>query len=227
MQGALAVPLPGQVKNVNEYINSCKTFNFFKPVGLFNPHDINIEEQVSHFKKLKCAAIKVHPRFSNWNWIDGKGLKIFSKFIEQCDNYEMPILFCTYFTSDKKLSVNSDPLYIINELMSKYDKVKLVLLHGGCERFLEYVEYFRYWDQILIDISYTLTRFDGSSVDLDLSYAFKNLDQKISFGSDLPYCQYDIVIKKIIKLAKNSKLDFENQKITNIMYENIKNFLNI
>ena len=101
------------------------------------------------------------------------------------------------------------------------------MLHGGCERILQYLEFFRYWDHVLIDISYTLTRFEGSSVDLDLSFAFKHLDRKVSFGSDSPYCDYDTLVAKLTKLAKNANLEFNSEKMNNVLHNNIKNFLNI
>ena len=227
VEGALAVPLPGQVKDIIKYIENCKLYNFFQPVGLFDPHDPNIEKQVMLYKKIDCIAIKVHPRFSEWDWTSLDGLKIFNKLMCECNNYNLPILFCTYFSSNKGLSLTSEPMYRITDLLSKYDQVKLLLLHGGGPRVLEYLEHFKYWDQILIDISYTLTKYDGSSVDLDLAYAFKNLDQKLSFGSDIPYCDYNILINKINTLAYKSNLDMESEKIHNIMYKNIVNFLNI
>ena len=227
VHGALAVPLPGQVNDINSYIASCSKFEFFKPVGLFDPHLKKVEEQVKNFKEARCFAIKIHPRFSCWDWTSSRGLKVFGDLIDKCEQYELPILFCTYFSTVKGHSLISDPLYLLGDLFSKFNKVKLVLLHGGCERILQYLEFFRYWDNVLIDISYTLTRYEGSSVDLDLSFAFKHLDRKVSFGSDSPYCDYDTLIAKLKKLADNADLEFNSEKMDNILYNNIKNFLNI
>ena len=227
VEGALAVPLPGQVNDIVKYFEMCKSFSFFKPVGLFNPFDLNIEKQVILFKKYDCVAIKVHPRFSEWNWLSIEGLKVFNELMTQCSNYKLPIMFCTYFPSYKKLSITSDPIYEITNLLLKHKELRLVLLHGGGVRILEYLEHFRYWDQILIDISYTLVKYEGSSVDLDLAYAFKNYDEKLSFGSDIPYCDYNVVTKKVDKLADEAKLVKKGMKINNIMYNNITKFLNI
>ena len=227
VQGALAVPLPGQVEDIVKYIEMCKSYSFFRPVGLFNPLDLDIEKQIVLYKKYDCVAIKVHPRFSEWNWLSKEGLKVFNELMYQCSNYNLPIMFCTYFSSNKKLSLTSDPIYEITNLLLKYNQLRLILLHGGGVRILEYLEHFRHWDQILIDISYTLTKYDGSSVDLDLAYAFKNYDKKLSFGSDIPYCKYDVVTKKVAKLADEAKLDKKDNKMNNIMFKNITDFLNI
>ena len=116
--GALAVPLPGQVEDTLRYIKMCKLYNFFRPVGLFNPLDLNIEKQVILYKKNDCVAIKVHPRFSEWNWLNKQGLKVFNELMYQCNNYNLPIMFCTYFSSDKKLSLIADPIYEITNLLS-------------------------------------------------------------------------------------------------------------
>ena len=92
VHGALAVPLPGQVNDINSYIASCSKFEFFKPVGLFDPHLKKVEEQVKNFKEARCIAIKIHPRFSCWDWTSSRGLKVFGDLIDKCEQYELPIL---------------------------------------------------------------------------------------------------------------------------------------
>ena len=227
VKGALAVPLPSQVDNVDNYIDTCKEFDFFYPIGLFDPFDLSIERQVSNFKNKKCYGIKVHPRFSEWNWSKDEGIDTLKILFENCSKYQLPILFCTYFPSKQELTPFVDPMYKLGSLISEFPKLKIILLHGGGVKILDYLEYFKNWDQVLIDFSYTILKYDGSSVDQDLTYSFKNLDKKISFGSDLPYCTYEMLISKIKLLVESSSLEITDSKIQNIMHDNIIKFLDI
>jgi hypothetical protein len=66
----------------------------------------------------------------------------------------------------------------------------MILMHGGDVNLLGLMEIIRPYQNILLDLSFTLCRYEGSSVDLDMRYLFKNFDQRICVGSDNP--QYSL-----------------------------------
>jgi hypothetical protein len=62
----------------------------------------------------------------------------------------------------------------------------VILLHGGVIKLLEVAEIVRHFPTVLLDLSFTLCKFAGSSLDLDIRYLFAQFDQRICIGSDSP-----------------------------------------
>ncbi len=196
--------------NHAKFIKIVKNYKFIHPVAGFNLKN-DIKSEFQEIKSLGFKSIKIHPRSRNLtlNDID------LEKIIHFANTNKMNVLICTYFNSNLKKTYYEDPKYILAKNLKRL-KTKAVLMHGGCERILEFAELVRFNDNIFLDLSLTIMKYEFSSIDNDINYLFKNYDRKIMIGSDWPEIDYKKFIKRIKFFSRNMK----NEKKLNIYHRN-------
>ena len=131
-----------------------------------------------YLRSLGYRGIKIHPRRCG---IDFRHPALPSII----RSAEIPVLLCTY-NYVKGPSRTGRRLDDLLALLDKCGDAPVVLLHGGVLRCLEWAEAVRPYPNVLLDLSFTMTRFAGSSLDLDLRYLFANFDRRLCVGSDHP-----------------------------------------
>ncbi len=176
-----------------------------------------IETQLDLFKKYNCKAVKIHPRSVNKKLSDINLDKIF--FL--CNKKKFSVFICTYFNDYPNNFYTSDPKYIFANAYKKYSDLKILLMHGGCERIMEFAELVRFSKNILLDLSLTIMKYRDSSIDNDIKFLFQNYDQKITLGSDYPEVNYKEFIKRIKFFSRGLPKD----KRDNIYYKNFLKFI--
>lgn len=109
----------------------------------------------------------------------------------------------------------------VMELLDKIRGNKVILVHAGAVRLLEYIEIARAFDNVLLDLSLTLCKYPGSALDMDIRFAFNNFDQRICIGSDSPEfhssdlrCRFNYFSEGVT-----------DNKLRNIAYKNLSAFL--
>ena len=197
------------------FIKKFKNKNVFL-VPALNPLK-KIETQLELFQKYNCKAVKIHPRSVNKNLSDLNLDKIFYL----CNKKNLRIFICTYSNYIPKNFCTSDPKYIFAKAYKKYNNLKILLMHGGCERILEYSELVRFSKNIFLDLSLTIMKYKNSSVDHDIKYLFQNFDQKITLGSDYPEVNYNEFINRIKFFSKG----LTKNKKDNIYFKNFQDFM--
>ena len=185
------------------------------PIAALNLNN-DIELEIKKIKTLGFQGLKIHPRTFN-KTLENLDL---DKIFFYSNKYDLRVLLCTYFNNIPKYFYSSDPKYIFQKNYKKYPNLKILLMHGGCERIMEFAEMSRFSKNLYLDLSLTLMKYDKSSVDNDLKYLFNNFDQKIVLGSDYPEVNYNLFVKKIKNFSKN----LDNLKKQKIFYKNIYNF---
>lgn len=208
------------ISNLEKYDNQ-KFITKFQHKKVFvvpalNPLN-NIERQLKLFEKYHCTAIKIHPRSVNKKLSDIDLDKIFYL----CNRKRFSIFICSYFNDYPNNFYTSDPKYIFANAYRKYDNLKILLMHGGCERIMEFAELVRFSKNILLDLSLTIMKYKNSSVDQDIKFLFQNFDQKITLGSDYPEVDYKQFIQRIKFFSKG----LSKEKRDNIYFKNFMKFI--
>lgn len=194
----------------HKFCNLLKKYKFIHLVAGFNLKN-DIKSEFREITKLGFNSIKIHPRSRNLSLtqID------FEKIVYYANTYNLNILLCTYFNSNTKNAYTEDPKYLLAKSLKKL-QTNLILMHGGCERLLEFAEMARFNENIFLDLSLTLMKYEFSSIDNDIKFLFKNFDKKILLGSDWPEINYDKFIKRI-KFFSNG---LSKEKKINIFHKN-------
>lgn len=198
------------------FINKLKKYKFIYPVAPINLNK-KISDEFDTIKKLGYNCVKIHNRSfnKNFNKID------LDKIFYLCEKNSLRLMICTYFNDVPGNIPNTDAKYILAKYLNKYKDLKIMLLHGGCERLMEFAEMIRFSKNIFLDLSLTLTKYENSSIDSDIKFLFKNFDRKITLGSDYPDVQYNIFMRRVNFFSKN----LSKEKKENIFYKNALRFI--
>ena len=88
----------------------------------------------------------------------------------------------------------------------------------GGAHLLGMFEMVRMHEHLLLDLSFTLLRYAGSSLDLDIRFLCEALDQRLTVGSDFPEYTPADALARIVELSKGLALS----KCENILFRNLE-----
>ncbi len=190
------------------------------PVAFLNPSRFgprrDLSRHVSSLRDKGYVGIKIHPRLSHTPLTHPNLPAAVNEAAEQ----GLVTLICTYPYAP---GMDRDT-YALDALVSLLDKTKgckVILLHAGCVRLLEMIEIARLFDDVLLDLSFTICKYAGSSIDLDIAYAFRQFDRRVCIGSDFPEFDLKLLRERFSAFADG----LPGEKIENIAYKNLLNFM--
>jgi predicted TIM-barrel fold metal-dependent hydrolase len=199
--GACAVGLWG-VENYShrEFIEECRRFGNLVPIAGFAPsRSPNIKEELSLIKSLGYKGLKIHPRVCRSDLKDHK--REYVETLRAAYERELTVFYCTFLSIEVEQFPSYDPFWALVDILKDAPKTKLILVHGGLTRLLLYAELARFNPNILLDLSFTIMKFEGSSLDDDIKFLFRTLDQRLCVGSDYPEYGIDAVKKRVARLG--------------------------
>ena len=192
------------------------------PVAYFDVNESNdlqfITCRMKSIKEKGYVGIKLHPRIGDF-LLDNA---ILSDIIDEATNCGLIVFLCTYFYGNKQSIAINNVSQLGDLLLNVSPQSQIVLLHGGGVRLLETTEIARAFPNILLDLSFTLCKYEGSSLDIDIKYLFNKFDQRICVGSDHP----DISIFQLRQRFDFFSQDIDEEKLKNIAFKNIEKLLN-
>jgi predicted TIM-barrel fold metal-dependent hydrolase len=190
------------------------------PIAFLNVNDYSdissVTKKLKYLKSKKYRGIKLHPRIGKFNLLN----PFLPGIIKAANKEGLVILLCTYFYDNSEDAINNNVGSLL-KLLVKIPDEKIILLHSGTVRLLEIMEIARNFPKVLLDLSFTLNKYTGSSLDSDIRFCFNTFDQKICVGSDFPEFSSHDLRKKFDFLAKN----IDKNKAANIAFQNITNFI--
>ena len=226
---ALAVSLPTLVSAEEEfeYIECALNTDHFYPVISIDPRNDDIEKKIHDLHASGCVGIKIHPRFLNWDWTaHGQEIHL-HRVAKALVQTGCTLFFCTYFASRAALYPKQNPLSIFAVMLAQYSNLKMVLIHSGGPNLLEYIEFARFNENILLDLSYAPVKFANSSYTLDLRYALEYFDKRVSFGSDWPYVSHQDAIASLAKQLPCGTSVKQGGHLHGVWGTNLKTFLGL
>lgn len=152
---------------------------FARPSDFCN--DNEVEDWVIEKREQGFRGIKLHPRIGDFDFRHPR----LPSIITAANRQGLIPFICTYLYSS-----NQNPSHLTTEsvrmfLHSIFDQ-KLVLLHGGGAKLLEFAEITRHFRKVMLDISWTMCEYANSSVELDLVYVLDRCRHRVCIGSDSP-----------------------------------------
>ena len=203
-----------------KFMEKCNQYKILFPVAGFDLKKINFKEEIIRIKSLGYRAIKIHPRFNKFNF---KDYKILGKIFKLAFENDLIVYFCTYYHTNINNYPFKDPFKILIQALKIAPKLKLILVHGGDINLMKYAELVRFNSNLILDLSLTILKYRGSSIEQNIKFLFKNFDRRICIGTDHPEYSHRLLRKTF----ENYSSDLEKDKSANIAYRNIMKFLNI
>ena len=192
---------------------------YFVPIAGFNPSSYqsttDIERNLGELSERNFAGIKLHSRLNNYDPLDERCLYTISR----AHKHGMAVFLDTLFRQ-QTIHTRHTP-DIIDRIAVSCPDTKILLLHGGGTSMLDIYEIVRMRRNLLLDTSFSIMRYRGSSLDLDISFVMETLDQRITVGSDFPEYSLEECREHINGIL--SPLSSEKQ--ANIWHKNLEHFL--
>ena len=130
---------------------------------------------------------------------------------------------CTYFHDRVESYPLIDPFIALVSALKQAPGARVVLVHGGDVDLLRYAQLVRHNENLLLDLSLTLMKYEGSSIDRDITFLFQKFDRRISIGSDHPEWTHDAVRKRFEYFGN----ELSEEKLRNVAYQNAQKFLGL
>ncbi|MEO5570202.1 MAG: hypothetical protein ABIT08_01635 [Bacteroidia bacterium] len=192
------------------------------PVAFIDVNKLSSSAKINSYlkklKKLGYSGIKLHPRLGDFNLTDKK----LPALIKSANDLQLTVLLCTYFYSNVSGSYKNS-VESLAMMMERIRNEKIILLHSGSVRLMEVAEIARSFKETLLDLSFTLVKYEGSSLDADIKFLFRNFDQRICIGSDFP----EFSLSKLRERFNFFSNGVEKNKLENIAFKNVLNFAGI
>ena len=204
------------------FAQACAPYDKFVPVAGFAPNrGTSIKDELTELKSLGFKGIKIHPRSCQSNLVTDK-----EQYIEtflHAGELNLIVMYCSFLSMEIELFPDYDPLWALASILKECPDTKVILVHGGVTRVLLYAELARFNPNLLLDYSFTLMKYRGSSIDQDLRFLFSTLDQRLCLGSDFPEYTIAEVRQQAIHIAER----IARHKVENIFFRNIMRFLDL
>jgi predicted TIM-barrel fold metal-dependent hydrolase len=218
---ACAVGLAGQDGYEHEaFAARCRPFQQLVPIAGVAPKPTpEIDRELDAVRDLGFRGIKLHPRASRFGYDDPRLAETFRSATRR----GLPVFLCTYFHAEIERYPEADPLYAVARALKSAPETRLVLLHGGTVELMRWMQFARHTPQILFDISFTLMRYRGSSVDADLGWLFEGFSNRTCIGTDHPEFGHAEVRVRFEELSARAT----SEAVRNIGGLNLARFLGV
>jgi predicted TIM-barrel fold metal-dependent hydrolase len=169
--------------NHQEFWNQASRISNACPVAsLTTGSPSEVEAQIREIALIGFRFVKVYPRLL----APASHEAVLQRVLSCARDMNLKVLYCTVYPTSPDSFPNEDPLWVLSRCLRQFPDVPVMLMHGGGHRLLAYAEHFRYFPNVYLDLSFTLTRYWSASVKSDINYLTKYFDQRICLGSDLP-----------------------------------------
>jgi predicted TIM-barrel fold metal-dependent hydrolase len=176
----------------------CRPFPQLVPIAGIAPKPApDIDRELDAVADLGFRGIKLHPRISRFGYDDPRLAETF----RSATRHGLAVFLCTYFHTPIERYPEADPLYAIARALKSAPDTRLVLLHGGAVELMRWMAFARHTPNVLFDVSFTLMRYRGSSLDADLAWLFDGFQNRTCVGTDHPEWSHADVRDRFHELA--------------------------
>jgi len=195
------------------------------PGASINPAAFSTPRQASaEAKKVmsdgRFSVLKLHPRLNHFDPMDGRCLAIMEEMAN--NRAPLPVWLDTYLRFPGA-ALRRPPVDTIHDLVDRFPSLTFLLLHACGTEVLQLAEAIGQYSNAILDISYTIHRYKGSSIDLDLGYLVRSFDRKVTFGSDFP----EVSIREALADFDRVSLNLAEDSRERVLGENLRQILNL
>jgi predicted TIM-barrel fold metal-dependent hydrolase len=129
------------------------------------------------------AVLKLHPRLNRYDLLDPTVLAMLDEMATWSD---APPIWLDSLLFPAGILMQRSPIESIRFIAERFPTLRFMLLHGGGTQALAFFEAFASLRNVMLDLSYSLTRYSQTSVSRDHRFLVERFDQRTVFGSDFP-----------------------------------------
>jgi predicted TIM-barrel fold metal-dependent hydrolase len=188
----------------------------FDPTATRNPaKEFRHELQGGPFRVLK-----LHPRLNRYDPLDERCIEV----LEELASWDRPMLvWIDSLFGGRGVTMRKATTESAATLADRFPALQFVFLHAGGPLALTFAEALRDRSNVTLDLSFTLMRYAGSSLDADLRWLLGHLDRRLIFGSDFP----EYAIGEAFDALRTLGEGLPDEKLRNVAGDNLSRLLAI
>ena len=188
IERAVLVALAGHVPNEVVLAAAARRPDRLVPALSLNPADQPdpagaVTRARAVLRDAGARIVKFHPRLGHYDPLDERFVAVLE---DMCAWPAPPLIWLCSLFRHARGPLRKPPVDAAHELVTRFPALTFVLLHGAGPEVLALAEAVRPCENAFVDLSLTLTRYAGTSVDADLRFLFTRFDRRTLFGSDWP-----------------------------------------
>ncbi len=165
-----------------------------------------------------ARVLKLHPRLHGYDPLDPRCLAVLETIAAMA---APPLIWIDTLFYRNGLTLRKAPVPAVHDLVSRFPALTFILLHGAGSDLLRLAEAVRDCPNAFIDLSFTLVRYEHSSVGADIAFLLEHFDRRILFGSDFPECRPDAALSAFRRLSASTT----PHKRDNVLHNNLRRLL--
>ncbi len=189
----------------------------FNPATYSTPNDA-VHEFRARLHDVPFKVLKLHPRLNRYDPLDPRALAVLE---EIAASERPPVIWIDTLFHFPGAALRKSVPETISELVGRYPTLNFILLHSAGPWALQVAAAIRSCQNAFMDISFTIQRYAGSSVELDLRWLLEHFDRRLVFGSDFPEVAPRTALEDFKRLAH----DTGQEKQENILGRNLQQLL--
>ena len=188
VERAVVVALPGYIDN--DFVRQvCRRYDDRLLAGAaFDPSKATTESDVrsrlrAEIRDEDVAVLKLHPRLNRYDPLEPRAVAMF----EELSSWgRPPLIWLDSLLYPPGVDMQRSLVDTLRGIATRFGKLRFVLLHAGGARVMELYDACAPLGNVLLDLSYSLTRYEGSSIGADHRFLVQRFDRRTVFGSDFP-----------------------------------------
>jgi predicted TIM-barrel fold metal-dependent hydrolase len=223
VERAVLVALAGVIENAF-VLEVCRRHpDRLIPGASFNPADGRGVDVVSAARDAlrdgPFAVVKLHPRLNRYDLLDPNVLAL----LDELSAWSAPPpIWLDSLLYPKGVIPRLSPTESIRHLAERYSRLRFMLLHAGGANALAWFEALAALPNVMLDLSYSLTRYQRTSVALDHRFLAERFDRRTVFGSDFP----EVSIADAVAALEAIVAGLPQEKADNLRSQTLARFLN-
>lgn len=189
------------------------------PASFKSPHEVKKEVQ-RILTDNQFAVLKLHPRLNRYDVLDDNCLAVFETLTQLNSGVCIWLDTLLYY---KGASLRKHPVVALHDIAGRFPELKFLFLHSCGPDILRLAEAVRDCPNVYLDISYSIYRYQKSSVELDIKFLLRNFEQRMVFGSDFP----EVSISDALDIFRSLSTDLEQDAKDYVLFKNIKKILDL
>ncbi len=184
------------------------------PIGSFNPVACTAAGISRHVERLASdgfRGLKLHPRLNGYDPLEPK----VADAIRAAADRGLVVFLDTLFRQPSKATGYAPD--VVDALAVACPDATMILLHGGGPAVLAMSEVVAAHPNLVLDVSFTILRYAGSSIDDDLRFLLRTFDRRMVVGSDFPEYSPRETMARVEHLADGISAD----KLDNVLSGNL------
>lgn len=221
VKGVVLLNLPEIAFPNDDVIEATRRYgSFFSVFPALDPTQSKPNALLERYKASGAVGLKLHPRLHNYKIDDGWCVEV----VRHAGRLNMAVMV-DCFPDGNNLALGNIPEAFMG-LADKAPEARIAIGHAGGHRILDALMIAKRYNNLYLDISYSLLYYRNSSVINDIAYVVKSMNGKRMFwGTDYPDRPYS----DSVRFSRNEleRMDLTEFQRDAVLHNTVKEFLNL